>query len=90
MQHHLRLYAQKEDDAVEFFLDPTSFAGLDPFGLGYDDLHDFGKFGATASNGTEGRLALRFFHLAYSVDFSNQLMHPRPERARNLDLLDSK
>ena len=81
---------QKKDDAVEFFLVPTSFTGLNRFGLGRNNPYDFGKFGATANSGTESRLVLRFFHLARSVNFSNQLVRPKPERARNPDLLDSE
>ena len=90
MQHHLRLYTQKKDNTIEFLLDPISFMGLDRFGLGRNNLHDFGKFDATASSNVKGRLILRFFYLARIVNFSNQLVGPRPERARNLNLLDSE
>ena len=90
MQHHLRLHTQKENDAVEYLLDPTSLTGLDCFSLGRNNSSDFDKFGVTASSGAERCLVLRFFHLACIVNFLNQLICPRPERARNLNLLDSK
>ena len=80
----------KKNDTVEFLLDPTSFTGFDCFGFGRNDSYNFGKFGATASSGIESRLALRFFHLARIVDFSNQHIRLRPEHAKNLNLLDSK
>ena len=90
VQYHLHLHTQKEDNVVKLFLDPTSLTGFDRFGLSHNDPHNFGKFGATANSGTESCFALQFFPLACSVNFSNQLMCSRPERARNLDLFDSK
>ena len=58
VQHHLHLHTQKGNNAVKFLLNSTSFTGLNRFGLGCNDPHDFGKFGATASSGAEGCLAL--------------------------------
>ena len=71
MQHYLRLHMQKKNDAIKFLLNPTSLMGLDYFGLGHNNPHEFGKFGATASSGAKSHFVLRLFHVMRIVDFSN-------------------
>ena len=90
MQHHLHLYTQKRDDMIEFLFNLTGLTGLDCFGLGCNNPHEFGKFDATASSDAKNCLALWFFHLVCIVNFLNQVVRLGPERARNLNLLDSE
>ena len=91
MNYYLYLHMQKKNNTIKLFLDLTGFADLNIFfGLGPNNLHEFGKFGATASNGTESSLAVQFFFLVHVSDFSNQFVGLRSECTKNLNLLDSK
>ena len=91
MQYYLHLHAQKRDNVIKFLLNLTNFTSLDFFlDFGRNNLYEFGKFDATLSNGIETYLVVWFFHLVHIINLSNQLVHLRPERARNLNLLDSK
>ena len=80
---------QKRNNAIKFFLDPTSFTNFDCFSLSHNNLHEFGKFDATASNDAKDCFMLQLFHLARVINFLNQFVRLNPERMKNLNLLDS-